>query len=230
MFRQILTKVIQRRNPSFKIDSAITNQAILQFTCKTAVGLMRGMKLAMRGRNPKGMMLEHGVRFFNMPGIRFGKFLKAGRGVQFSSFVKDGIQIGNNFSIGSYSQIIVSTQLSSPDGFIKIGHGVGIGEFAYLGGAGGLEIGNDCIVGQYLSCHPENHIFDDITTPIKHQGVTRKGISIGNNCWIGSKVTILDGVKIGDGCVIAAGSVVTRSFPENCVIAGVPAKIIRTRP
>jgi len=90
-----------------------------------------------------------------------------------------------------------------------------------------LEIGSDCIIGQYLSCHPENHNFGDQTRLIRHQGVQRKGIKIGKNCWIGAKVTILDGVRIGANCVIAAGAVVTKSMPDNTVIGGVPARVIK---
>ena len=52
---------------------------------------------------------------------------------------------------------------------------------------------------------------------------------IGSNCWIGAKATILDGVHIGDGCIVAAGAVVTKSFPDNVIIGGVPAKIIKYR-
>jgi acetyltransferase-like isoleucine patch superfamily enzyme len=72
-------------------------------------------------------------------------------------------------------------------------------------------------------------VADKLDEPIRLQGVTRKGIRIGNNCWIGSKVTILDGVTIGDGCILAAGTVVTKSFPANSIIGGVPAKIIKSR-
>ena len=64
--------------------------------------------------------------------------------------------------------------------------------------------------------------------PIQKQGVTRKGIIIGNDCWIGAKATILDGANIGDGCVVAAGAVVRGNFPPYSVIAGVPAKIIKS--
>jgi acetyltransferase-like isoleucine patch superfamily enzyme len=142
---------------------------------------------------------------------------------------KQGISFGNNVGIGAYSRVVVSTTLNHLGESIRIGNNVGIGEFAYLGGAGGLEIGDDCIIGQYLSCHPENHVADKLDEPIRLQGVTRKGIRIGNNCWIGSKVTILDGVTIGDGCILAAGTVVTKSFPANSIIGGVPAKIIKSR-
>ena len=59
--------------------------------------------------------------------------------------------------------------------------------------------------------------------------MNRKGIKIGKNCWIGSKVTILDSVEIGSGCILAAGSVITKSFPDNSIIGGVPAKLIKMR-
>jgi acetyltransferase-like isoleucine patch superfamily enzyme len=59
--------------------------------------------------------------------------------------------------------------------------------------------------------------------------VNRKGIKIGKNCWIGSKVSILDGVQLGNGCIVAAGAVVTKSFPDNSIIGGVPAKLLKTR-
>lgn len=54
-------------------------------------------------------------------------------------------------------------------------------------------------------------------------------INIGTNCWSGSKVTVLDGVAIGNGCIIAAGNIVTKSFPDNSNIGGIPAKIIKER-
>ncbi|MEM7038820.1 MAG: acyltransferase, partial [Bacteroidota bacterium] len=146
-----------------------------------------------------------------------------------SGFGTEGLEIGDNSGIGAFSRLIVSMDYSAPGKCIRIGRNVGIGEYAYLGGAGGLEIGDDCIVGQYFSCHPENHNFNDPTEAIRQQGVTRKGIRIGRNCWIGSKVTVLDGVEIGEGCVIAAGAVVTKSMPAHSVIGGVPARVLRSR-
>ena len=77
--------------------------------------------------------------------------------------------------------------------------------------------------------HSENHVFSDADKTIREQGVSHKGIKIGSNCWIGAKVTILDGAVVGDGCVIAAGAVVRGTFPENCVIGGVPARILKFR-
>ena len=145
-----------------------------------------------------------------------------------SALGKAPISLGDHVRIGAYSRLIISTSFNNLGSFIKIGNNVGIGEFAYLGGAGGLEIGDDCIIGQYFSCHPENHNFENSELLIREQGVSRKGIKIGKNCWIGAKVTILDGVNIGDNCVIAAGAVVTKSMPGSSLIGGVPAKVIRS--
>ena len=64
---------------------------------------------------------------------------------------------------------------------------------------------------------------------IKDQGVSRKGISVGNNCWIGAGAVFLDGAKIGNGCVVAANAVVRGTFGDNCVIGGVPAKVLKQR-
>lgn len=59
--------------------------------------------------------------------------------------------------------------------------------------------------------------------------MSHKGIRIGSNCWLGAKATILDGTVIGNGCVVAAGAVVSGAFPENVIIGGIPAKIIKNR-
>ena len=77
--------------------------------------------------------------------------------------------------------------------------------------------------------HSENHNYSDLELPIRLQGVNHKGIKIGNNVWIGAKSTILDGSVIGNGTVVAAGAVVRGQFPDNVVLAGVPAKIIKYR-
>ena len=158
-----------------------------------------------------------------------GNNVNIGDYVKLNALGRGLLTIGDNVNIGSFSQVIISTTFNNIGQFIRIGNNVGIGEFAYLGGAGGLEIGSDTIIGQYFSTHPENHVYSDPDQLIRMQGVDRKGITIGSNCWIGVKVTILDGVVIGQNSVIAAGAVVTRSVPANVVIAGVPARVIKNR-
>lgn len=90
---------------------------------------------------------------------------------------------------------------------------------------GFLEIGDDTIFGNYVSIHPENHNYHNTNIPIRLQGVNGVGVKIGKNCWIGAKVTILDGTIIGDNSVVAAGAVVRGQFPDNCVIGGFRQKL-----
>lgn len=227
--KTILEQIIQKRNPNFKLDEAVNFKMIISFVFIQIVALLRALKLVFRFKNPKKALLGKGVTFYNLSQFNFGSFMKLGDAVHISALGKEGITVGNNFSLGAFSRMIVSTTFNDIGKYIKIGNNVGIGEFAYLGGAGGLEIGDDCIVGQYFSCHPENHNHSNLDEAIRFQGVNRKGIKINNNCWIGSKVTILDGVEIGEGCIIAAGSVVNKSFPKNSIIGGVPAKLLKTR-
>ena len=227
--RTFLEQWVRRRNPDFLIHPSVPTGWLLGFAARTAGALLRGCGLGLRGRHPHGAMLGHGVQFAYLSGIRFGAWLKAGDQVRFSGLSTEGLIMGSRVSIGAFSQVIVSTSLQEPGAFIRLGNRVGIGEFAYLGGGGGLQIDDDCIIGQYFSCHPENHLHADVRVPIRLQGVVRRGIHIGAGCWIGSKVTVLDGVSIGTGCVVAAGAVVTRSVPAGSVVAGVPARVISTR-
>lgn len=227
--KQFVTRWVRRRNPHFSIHPAVGLSGVAGFGWRTTRALLRGQLLWLRGRNPHGALLGSGVAFEYLGSIRYGRWLKVGDQVRFSGLSTGGLTLGHHVSIGSFSQVIVSTSLQAPGQYIHIGNRVGIGEFAYLGGGGGLRIDDDCIIGQYFSCHPENHVHTDVHTVIRLQGTTQRGIHIGAGCWIGSKVTVLDGVSIGVGCVVAAGAVVTRSLPDYCVAAGVPARVISTR-
>lgn len=140
-----------------------------------------------------------------------------------------GVSCGEGVSFGRNTTMIVSGSLRQLGKGITIGNNVGLGTHGFYGGAGGLEIGDDTIFGNYVSIHPENHNFSDASIPIRLQGVNHKGIKIGKGCWIGAKATILDGTIIGDGCIVAAGAVVSGEFPDNVIIGGVPGKIIRKR-
>lgn len=228
MMKALLTHIIRQRNPYFILGSGIDNRMIYGLIMSSIFSMLRGLRVVLKGKRPNGLLLGKNVIFQNTHKLRFGKFLKLGHHVTIQALGVEGVKIGNHVSIGDYSKLVVCTTLNNLGKHISIGNNVGIGEFAYLGGAGGLTIGNDCIIGQYFSCHPENHNFNDRNELIKHQGVKRSGIVIGKNCWIGAKVTILDGVLIGDNCVIAAGAVVTKSFESCSVIGGVPASRIKS--
>lgn len=95
---------------------------------------------------------------------------------------------------------------------------------------GNITLGDDCMMGPDVVMMSMSHAFNRIDIPIKQQGAQEdKPIVIGNDCWIGTRAIIMPGVHLGDHCIVGSGAVVTKSFPEYAIIAGVPAKIIRYR-
>jgi acetyltransferase-like isoleucine patch superfamily enzyme len=225
--RSLIQNIIRKRNPAFTLPATISFGILIGFAWQQGLNLMRGASLTFRAKSPKMMVKGRRVKLIGISMMSWGRYLKVGDDVYINAISAEGITLGEKVGIGAFSRLVASGDMSKIGRGINIGNNVGIGEFAYLGGAGGLCIGDNCIVGQYFSCHPENHCIDDTDKPFRLQGVTRKGITIGNNCWIGSKVTILDGVSVGDNCVIAAGAVVNKSFPAGYIIGGVPARIIK---
>ncbi len=84
-------------------------------------------------------------------------------------------------------------------------------------------------IGPHVSFIASNRIHEKRDIPILKQGITEKGITIGNDVWIGAGATILDGVNVGDGVVVAAGAVVTKNVLPYSIVAGVPARMIGER-
>lgn len=114
-------------------------------------------------------------------------------------------------------------------GSIVVGDRVSINPFCILYGHGGLQIGSDVLIAAHVTIIPANHKFDRTDVPIRKQGESRLGITIGDDVWIGTGARILDGVTIGTGSVIAAGAVVKDDVQPYNVVAGVPARPIKTR-
>lgn len=81
-----------------------------------------------------------------------------------------------------------------------------------------VEIGDHCIFGENVKIYDHNHVFNIANKLISQSGYSCKEIIIGDNCWIGSNVTILAGAKIGNNCVIGANVVISKSIPNNTII------------
>ena len=106
---------------------------------------------------------------------------------------------------------------------IRLGKGVFINEGCCFQDQGGIEIGDNALIGHQVVLATLNH---DLI-PKKRANMIPAPIKIGNNVWIGAHATILAGVTVGDNAVVAAGAVVTKDVPANVVVGGVPAKIIK---
>jgi acetyltransferase-like isoleucine patch superfamily enzyme len=211
----------------FELDNSIPTTYLLFFLLMKFSSLLYGHLIF---RKNLIYFIHPSVKIKCRTKIRFGTNLSVDRNCFIDALSAKGIKIGRNVSIGKYTTIECSGSLKNIGKGLIIGNNVGLGSHGFFGCAGGIEIGDDTIFGNFVSMHSENHISDNIEIPIRLQGVTRLGIKIGNNCWIGAKATILDGANIGDGCIVAAGAVVIKGeYKPNTIIGGVPAKVIRNR-
>ena len=96
---------------------------------------------------------------------------------------------------------------------------------AYYHGLNGIDIGDGTIIAPGVKIVSTNHNLDDYS---KLDIGDKYKIVIGERCWLGANSVVLAGTVLGDGVVVASGAVVTKSFPSNCIIGGVPAEIIKT--
>lgn len=115
------------------------------------------------------------------------------------------LTIGNHCSIGEYNHITACNMITIGDGLLT-------GRFVYIGD----------------NAHGELSIEEAVIPPVERKLQSKGEVVIGNNVWIGDKATILAGVHIGNNVIVAANAVVTKDIPCNCVVAGVPARIIKS--
>jgi len=175
---------------------------------------------------------------------RVGKSCLVERNVRFEIpikiFVGDRVFIGENCWISPSSVsgriefendsfLAHLSTLRGDGGTILIGEHVHISRNAYINGVGDVEIGKDTMIGPNLVIISGNHSFDDLHTPMRLQGVQPAKVKIEEDVWLGSNVSVMPGVTIGKGTVVAAGAVVTSDLPPYSIAAGVPAKVIRKR-
>jgi acetyltransferase-like isoleucine patch superfamily enzyme len=156
-----------------------------------------------------------------------------------------GIQVGNNLRI-SAGAILDIWDKTTPGGFgdnVAIGENCVVSGGVYLGSNVAINnnvsiiaskptiitISDECLIAQNVVIRADDHNFDDINVPINKQGHKGKNVQIGRDCWIGANAVVLKGVVLGDHCIVGAGSVVTKCFPAYSIIAGNPAKLIRSR-
>ena len=114
------------------------------------------------------------------------------------------------------------------NGKIEIGSNVHINSYAWIRGYGGLRIGNNVHIGPHLTIYSHSHNYQGEALPYD-AGVIEKPVTICDNVWIGACVTIVPGVTIGEGAVIAAGTVVSKDVPPLEVVGSQSARTLKTR-
>ena len=136
---------------------------------------------------------------------------------------------GGSIRIGRHCEIHDYAMLMTYGGNIELGDHCSVNPFSIIYGHGNVRIGSGVRIAAHTVIIPANHNLGADGLPLHMAGVTGKGITIGDDVWIGAGVRILDGVEIGHHAVIGAGSVVTASIPANATAVGAPARVIKTR-
>lgn len=214
----------------FHIDERIGISYICRLCWKYGWMMIRGRFISLgQPRIAGDIFVESRVKLYEKRYLTVGSKTKLHNRVKIDALSTSGVIIGDHVVIGRDTVIECTGGLQSIGKGVKIGSRTTFGNDCFFGGAGGIVIGEDVVAGQFIRFHSENHNYADMDALIKDQGVTHKGIKIGNNCWIGSGVVFLDGAEIGNGCVVAANAVVTKKYGDNVIIGGVPAKIIGHR-
>lgn len=215
---------------NFKLDKRIPFVYTLRLCLKYGLMMIRGW-LCSTGYSKisKSIFIGRSVKLYEKKYLSIGKKVKIHEGVKIDSLSTDGVFIGESVVLGHHTTIECTGSLQNIGKGLSIGKRTTFGNNCFFGAAGGIAIGEDVVAGQLIRFHSENHIYENRNILIREQGVSHKGIIVGSNCWIGSGAVFLDGSEIGDGSVVAANAVVTKKFPADSVIGGVPAKLLGSR-
>ena len=149
-----------------------------------------------------------------------------GRGSKIYHSVRLDCPPYRQFSLGKQSVIESFCCINNAVGDVMIGNHTRIGIHCTV--IGPVNIGSHVNLAQGITVTALNHNFEDISKCIDEQGISTKPVTINDDVWIGANAVILPGVTIGRHSVIAAGAVVTKDVPDNTLVGGVPAKVIKS--
>ena len=213
------------------MNAAIEKKDKINILCRTGVKVIRGCFKKLFLKETHGMLLVgKGVQ------ISHGKHIRCGKNVKFEDFAEihglcsNGLNFGDYVTISRGVMIRPSSYYGGDYGIgLTIGEHSSIGPYGYVGCSGRIVIGKNVMFGPKCSLFAENHVFSNTDNSIKSQGVQQKGITIEDDCWIGSNVIILDGVTIGKGSVIGAGTLVSKDVPAGSVVVDKRETMVRER-
>ena len=146
-----------------------------------------------------------------------------GRGLQLQIGKRGRIRFGRFVWIGD------GTKIRCHEGQVEIGPKTVLGQDCTISAYQSVRIGEQCVIADRAMFIDFDHGVVDVELPIRRQGIYKRDVEVGSNCWIGYGACILRGVRVGDNAIVGTNSVVTRDVPANAVVGGVPAKVIRMR-
>jgi carbonic anhydrase/acetyltransferase-like protein (isoleucine patch superfamily) len=220
----VVDRVIRDAGRDYAISPDIPRPFLYRQYVGRAIQLLRGL-VTLRRKLFRGSS----VTILYKRNLYAGPLSTIGSGCIIDASGSRGVKLGRGAKIGRRSIVTTTSQLSKRGVGLTIGDYSGIGDYAHIGCSGGVTIGSDVIAGPYVTFHSQEHVTDDLNRTIRSQGTRETEIIVDDNVWIGARATLLAGTHLRTGTVVAAGSVVRGQFPPNCVIGGVPAKILKQR-
>jgi acetyltransferase-like isoleucine patch superfamily enzyme len=202
----------------------LTDYELVLFVRDKLISRARGV---MRGY--EGVFIGNKVKVRNRHKLQLGLNVAIGDGVEINALSINGVILGDACTIDR------NAVLRGSGGIRRLGEGiamssrVSIGASNFIHGGGGVYIGSDTLLGPEVHIYSENHNFERLDVPIIEQSERGNPVHIGSDVWVGAMSVILPGVTIGDGAVIAAGSVVVKDVAPFSVVGGCPAKPISMR-
>jgi acetyltransferase-like isoleucine patch superfamily enzyme len=229
LLRALLRRV--RRESDYELDPGLKSSDAREILVRTLFNALRGLRLSFQLGSSTGIpFIGSKARITGARHIHMGRNVKIEEQAEVQGLSRRGVWLGDGVTIGRGASIRPSSYYGHDLGEgLRVGRGTAIGAHAWIGASGHVTIGEDVLFGPRVVIIPENHVFEDTALTIKEQGVVRADVTIEDDCWIGCNVTILSGVTIGRGSIVAAGAVVRRDVPPYSIVGGVPARVLKTR-
>jgi acetyltransferase-like isoleucine patch superfamily enzyme len=136
---------------------------------------------------------------------------------------------GATIELGRWSWLGHGCKVRCHEGAVSIGAKSVLGQECTISAYQHVSIGRECVIADRVMMIDFDHGMVEVDRPIRLQGIYKRDVRVGNNVWIGYGACVLRGVTVGDNAVIGTNAVVTKAVPENAVVAGVPARVIRMR-
>ena len=204
----------------YEIDNMAPISLIYKILAVRGVMFIRGILKHPIEARKRRIFLGKSSQILGMSNLQLNGSLTLETGAQLDALSCQKCWVGKNFKLGRHSRLVSTSVMSQLGLGFSIGDNVGFNDFCYIGSQGGVTIGNDTIFGPYTAIFTENHNFSDGHETIRLNNATRETVVIGSNCWIGARVTILAGSRLGDNVVVAAGSIVNGEIPNNSLVTG----------
>jgi acetyltransferase-like isoleucine patch superfamily enzyme len=137
---------------------------------------------------------------------------------------------GATLRLGRWCWIGHGTKIRVHEGEASIGAKSVLGQECTISAFQHVAIGRECIVADRAMLIDFDHGVVETDRPVRRQGIYKRDVHVGHNCWIGYGACILRGATVGDNAIVGTSSVITKDVPDNAVVAGAPARLLRMRP